>query len=54
MRRLETGMFFCKDWADLVRVMQSYVDAGADEICLYSGADKQIIKEIRDNILSVF
>lgn len=50
----ETGMFFCKDWADLVRVMQSYVDAGADEICLYSGADKQIIKEIRDNILSVF
>ena len=51
---LETGMLFCKDWTDLVRVMQTYVDAGADEICLSSGAEKQMIKEIRDNVLSVF
>ena len=51
---LETGMLFCKDWSDLVKVLQSYVDAGADEICLSSGAEKELIKEIRDNVLSVF
>jgi coenzyme F420-dependent glucose-6-phosphate dehydrogenase len=51
---LETGMLFCKDWSDLVRVMQTYVDAGADEICLSSGAEDELIKEIRDNVLTVF
>jgi len=51
---LQTGMLFCKDWADLVRVAQTYVDAGADEICLSCGAEKPLIKEIRDNVLAVF
>lgn len=51
---LETGMHFCKDWPDLVRIMQSYADAGANEICLSTGAEKDLIKEVRDNVLSVF
>jgi coenzyme F420-dependent glucose-6-phosphate dehydrogenase len=51
---LRNGMLFCKDWSELVRVLQKYVDAGADEVCLSSGADKGKIKEIADNVLSVF
>ncbi len=51
---METGMFFCKDWSDLVRVMQSYADAGADEVCLSTGAEMGLIKEVRENVLSVF
>jgi 2-methylisocitrate lyase-like PEP mutase family enzyme len=34
--------------------MQTYADAGADEICLSTGAEKDLIREVRENVLSVF
>jgi G6PDH family F420-dependent oxidoreductase len=52
--QLRSGMIFCSDWSELVKELQRYVDAGATEICLSSGADKLVIKEIADNVLSVF
>jgi len=51
---LREGMLLCKGWPELVRGLQSYVDAGATEICLSSGADKKMIRDIGENILSVF
>lgn len=51
---IRKGMLLCRGWPELVRELQKYVDAGADEICLSSGADKKRIREIRDNVLSVF
>jgi hypothetical protein len=51
---MRKGMLLCKDWPDLVKALQSYVDAGATEICLSSGADKAQIRQIGENVLSVF
>jgi coenzyme F420-dependent glucose-6-phosphate dehydrogenase len=51
---IKKGMLLCKNWSDLVKELQVYVDAGANEICLSSGADKKRIKEIGENVLSVF
>jgi G6PDH family F420-dependent oxidoreductase len=54
LEEMKSRMFFCKDWSDLVRQLQPYVDEGADEICLSTGADWKLIKEVRDNVFSVF
>jgi len=51
---MRKGMLFCKGWPDLVKALQSYIDAGATEVCLSSGADKAQIRQIGDNVLSVF
>jgi coenzyme F420-dependent glucose-6-phosphate dehydrogenase len=51
---MKKGILFCKDWPQLIKHLQSYVEAGATEICLSSGAEKDMIKEISDNVLSVF
>lgn len=51
---IRVGMLLCKDWAQLVKELQVYINAGATEICLSSGANKKRIKEIGDNVLSVF
>lgn len=51
---MKRGMFFCKDWSDLVDKLQAYLEAGVDEVCLSSGADKKMIRAIADNVLSVF
>lgn len=51
---IRRGMLLCRDWSELVSKVQAYVDIGAYEICLSSGADKGRIKDIADNVLSVF
>ena len=51
---IRTGLLLCKGWPDLVKELQKFVEAGATEICLSSGAEKIRIKEIADNVLSVF
>jgi hypothetical protein len=44
----------CKNWNDLVQVMELYAEIGVDAIVLYSGADKRQIRAIAENVLSVF
>jgi coenzyme F420-dependent glucose-6-phosphate dehydrogenase len=51
---IRAGLLLCKGWPDLVKELQKYVEAGATEICLSSGADKERIREIGENVLSVF
>lgn len=51
---IRKGLLLCKGWPDLVTALQTYVDAGATELCLSSGADRALIRQIGDNVLSVF
>ena len=51
---MRQGVLFCTGWPDLVKKMQEYLDLGTREVCLVSGADKKQIKELADNLLSVF
>jgi len=44
----------CKNWNDLVQVIEQYAEIGVDAIALYSGADKRKIRAIAENVLSVF
>lgn len=53
-QEIRSGMLLCSGWQELVGELQKYVDAGATKLCLSSGADKKRIKEIGDNVLSVF
>ncbi len=48
------NMHFCKGWPELVKIIEQYIRAGADQIVLNSGADKKRISEFAENVLSVF
>jgi hypothetical protein len=51
---VKQNLHFCKDWADLIKILEEYVRLGADQIVLNSGADKKAIREFASNVLSVF
>ncbi len=51
---VKQNLHFCKGWTDLITIIDQYVQLGADQIVLNSGADKKVIKEFAKNVLSVF
>jgi coenzyme F420-dependent glucose-6-phosphate dehydrogenase len=48
------GTHFCRSWKDVVSLVEEYASIGVTSFSLFSGADKQRIREIADNVLKVF
>ena len=48
------NMVVCKGWRQLTEVIQSYGDIGIDEISIYTGCTRKMIKTVANNLLSVF
>ena len=44
----------CRDWNDLIRVLESYVEIGTSELILFSAPVKKEIDQVAKNVLSVF
>ena len=44
----------CRDWRQLIRVLESYVEVGASELILFSAPVKKEIQLVAKNVLSVF
>jgi len=44
----------CKNWRDVVELIEAYAKIGVDAFSLFTGADKKQIRQIAKNVLSVF
>ncbi|HYW01644.1 MAG TPA: LLM class flavin-dependent oxidoreductase, partial [Candidatus Acidoferrum sp.] len=51
---LHKNMHFCKNWKDVVNVIETYQEVGVNEVTTYTGCDKKQIRAFAKNILSVF
>ena len=45
---------FCKNWKEVVRVIESYEEIGANEVSLYTSCEKKVIRHMAENVLTVF
>ena len=48
------GFHICKNWNDLVKVVETYQQIGVSECTFTIGCDKRMIKALAENVLSVF
>jgi secondary-alcohol dehydrogenase (coenzyme-F420) len=48
------GMHFCKNWKDVVSVIETYRETGVNEVAMVTLCDKKMIRQVANNILSVF
>jgi len=51
---LHKNMHFCKNWKDVIKVIETYQEVGVNEVTTYTGCDKKQIRAFAKNILSVF
>ena len=54
MSQLRNNIHFVKGWRELLRVIETYADAGAEAVVLISEANLKKIKEFADNVLHLF
>jgi coenzyme F420-dependent glucose-6-phosphate dehydrogenase len=51
---IRKGTHLCKNWRDVLQLVEAYIQLGVTAITFFTGADKNQIHLIADNILSVF
>jgi coenzyme F420-dependent glucose-6-phosphate dehydrogenase len=51
---LRRNMHFCKNWKDVVKVIEAYREIGVNEVTTYTGCDKKMIRAFAKNVLDVF
>jgi hypothetical protein len=47
-------MHLCKNWKDVVKVIESYKSTGVNEVAMVTLCDKKMIRAVAKNVLSVF
>jgi hypothetical protein len=52
--RVGRSIHSCKNWGDLVKKLDDYIDIGANEIVLFSAPVKKEMQAVAKNVLSVF
>jgi coenzyme F420-dependent glucose-6-phosphate dehydrogenase len=51
---LRRNMHFCKNWKDVVKVIEQYKAAGVNEVTTYTGCNKKLIRAFAKNVHNVF
>lgn len=51
---VKRNMHLCKNWNDLIKVIEAYQKVGVTAVSLVTGADKKLIRAFAKNLLSVF
>jgi len=51
---LRRNTHFCKNWKELVKLIDAYREIGVNEINTYTGCDKKTIRAFAKNVLEVF
>ncbi len=54
LQDLKRGIHFCRNWKELITIIESYKEVGVNAFALFSGANRKVMKRYSDNILSVF
>jgi len=48
------NLCICKNWKDVVKLIEAYREVGATEVSLFTSCDKKLIRAVANNVLSVF
>jgi len=48
------GLHFCKNWRDLVEIIEEYAKIGVKSVALVTLCNKRLIRDVAKNVLSVF
>jgi G6PDH family F420-dependent oxidoreductase len=48
------GIHFCRNWKDLIKIIEAYKEVGVSSIALFSEANRKKMKLYADNIVRVF
>ena len=51
---LQRNMHLCKNWKDVVKVIETYQEVGVNEVSIYTGCDKKQIRALAKNVLCAF
>jgi hypothetical protein len=51
---LRRNMHFCKNWKEVVKVIEQYKAAGVNEITTYTGCNKKMIRAFAKNVHDLF
>ncbi|MFI5420286.1 MAG: hypothetical protein ACHQ1H_04910, partial [Nitrososphaerales archaeon] len=51
---LKRGIHFCRNWKELIKIIESYKEVGVTSFALFSEANRKKMKLYSDNILRVF
>jgi len=51
---LRRNMHFCKNWKELVKIIELYREVGVNEVTTYTGCDKKQIRAFAKNVHDVF
>lgn len=54
VEELRRNMHFCKNWKDVVKVIEAYREVGVNEVTTYMGCDKKLIRALAKNVFEVF
>ena len=54
MKELRGSIAFCKNWKDLVQLVEAYQEVGVSEANIDTGCNKKVIREFAKNVLDVF
>ena len=54
MKELRGSIAFCKNWKDLVKLVEAYREVGVSEANIDPGCNKKVIREFAKNVLDVF
>ncbi len=51
---IREGMHLCKTWKDVVKAIETYKEVGVNEVAMVTLCDKKMIRQVANNVLSVF
>jgi len=54
VEELRRHMYFCKNWKDLVKIVEAYQEVGVNHVTTYTGCDKKMIRAFAKNVHDVF
>jgi len=54
VEELKRNTHFCKNWKEVVKRIEEYRKAGVNELNIYTGCDKKLIRAFAKNVLDVF
>jgi len=54
VENVRRGLHFCKNWRDVVEVVEEYAEIGVNSVAFVTLCDKKLIRDVAKNVLSVF
>ncbi len=54
LNQVQRNIHFCRNWRELIGIIEEYVEVGITEVALVTSANKKLIRSYAENVLNVF